>query len=90
MTSAEKIHLAYANDHLQKYMWSGCLMWAIREPAVLDQFRQDTGVDLKKGRSRLEEMIDEAAGVDEEIKIKFVDWFNENIWGLDLYEKDKE
>ncbi len=59
--------------------WAGCLSWAISEPEILDRFMADSGVRVK--RDALSRMIDAATGHDRDIVVKFLNWFNENIWG---------
>jgi hypothetical protein len=68
-------------DPLMRQAWGDCLLWAIHEPAILQQFQQDTGLMCRPAKTAIEQMIDEASGRDESVAIAFVKWFNENVWG---------
>lgn len=67
--------------------WHGALMWAVGEPDILAAFEADTGLRLPKlPTSPIEAMIDNAVDIEsahEPIYIAFVNWFNENVWGVD-------
>ena len=66
-------------DALEAIAWRDCLVWASSDGDVLQMFLDETGMKLPT--SGLDRMIDEATGNDKRIAEKFVEWFNENIWG---------
>ena len=68
-------------DPLMQIAWADCLRWAIKEQKIIDQYLKETGDKWTAGRSPLDRMIDEASGADKAFVIRFVQWFNENIWG---------
>ena len=67
---------AYMND-----AWIGCLLWAIGEPKIVAQFREETGNRWSPGRSVIERMVDDATSAGHDFIVEFVKWANINIWG---------
>jgi hypothetical protein len=61
--------------------WVGCLMWAIGNKDILEQFRADTGCTWAPGKTQIERMIDEATGYDADFIRRFAIWHNKSIWG---------
>lgn len=76
---ADLLRKASPDDPLQEIAWADCLRWAAADADTLDAFLRETGTMLPA--SPFEQMIDEATGHDGQIVIRFVGWFNENIWG---------
>jgi hypothetical protein len=65
---------------LMAIAWRDCLIWAAREPSIIESFTKDTGVKIIPAQNGLERMIDQATGRDREIARQFLTWFNANIW----------
>ena len=61
--------------------WIGCLRWALSEPEIVAQFREETGNQWTPGRTPIESMIDDSTGVAHDFIVSFVVWFNFNVWG---------
>lgn len=64
--------------------WRDCLLWSIssKEPNFLAAFTTETGLSFPPSpKSALEAMIDEATGVNEAVAVRYVEWFNANVWG---------
>ena len=61
--------------------WLGCLRWALSEPEIVAQFREETGNQWTPGRTPIESMIDDATGVAHDFIVSFIVWFNINVWG---------
>lgn len=59
--------------------WFSALMAAAGNQDIIDAFKKATGVVLPK--TRMDMMIDDASDYGEDTAKKFVQWFNENIWG---------
>ncbi len=58
-------------------------MYAIGKDEIVDQYKYETGVDLRKlvPKSALDKMIDGATGYSNEVMAKFLDWLVINHWG---------
>ena len=67
---------AYMND-----AWLGCLVWAINQPEIVAQFREETGNRWSPGGTVIERMVDDATGAPHQFIVQFVKWANINIWG---------
>ena len=76
--SFDVMALAPANP-LMRMAWVDCLRWAVTEPGILDGFRADTGV--KVAADVIGRMIDTQTGYDAVVARRFVEWFNETVWG---------
>ncbi len=61
--------------------WLGCLQWALSEPEIVAQFREETGNRWSPGRTVLDRMIDDTTGAPHHFIVEFVKWANVNIWG---------
>lgn len=61
--------------------WASAVEWAIGHEHVLAQFRNETGVSWKPGRTPLDQMIDKATGAERQFIESFVAWFNIAYWG---------
>lgn len=61
--------------------WAACLSYTITRNDALARFQEDTGLKFCPAKNGLEAAIDKATGFEEEFVAKFIDWFNENIWG---------
>ena len=65
----------------------GFLNWAVAEPDMLAQFKEETGLSFPASpRSGLEAMIDAACKVDETTDmtmLKFIVWVTECHWGVE-------
>lgn len=70
--------------------WISCLQWAITHDEIMKQFTADTGISYSAPRSGLERMIDDATGIKGEVVVKFVDWFNANIWGWEPWDEEAQ
>ena len=42
--------------------WSSCLQWAINQPEIVAQFREETGNRWSPGGTVIERMVDDATG----------------------------
>lgn len=60
----------YPTDPLMLLAWRDCLTWAIGYPPLRAQFATDTGTPLQVNAE------DEQSDL-----IRFIDWFNANVWG---------
>ena len=67
---------AYMND-----AWLGCLVWAISQPDVVAQFREETGNKWVPGKTPIDRMVDDATGASRQFIMEFVEWANVNVWG---------
>ena len=61
--------------------WAGALLAAIETPAVLAQYREDTGDHWQPGRTPIDRMVDDATGREWMFVEAFTKWFNANVWG---------
>ena len=64
--------------------WIGFLHFACKSTPILEQYREQTGVDMVAifcNRSPLDGAIDEVTGRDRKLFIDFVDWLNREHWG---------
>ena len=61
--------------------WISCLQWAINQPEIVAQFREETGNRWSPGRSVIERMVDDATSAGHDLIVEFVKWANVNIWG---------
>ena len=61
--------------------WIDCLVWAVSNDKVIDQYKRDTKSGFVPPNTPIERMIDEATGHGKAEVEKFVEWFNVNIWG---------
>lgn len=75
--TATQIKETYGQDPA----WFACLCWSVRETGVLAQFEEETGFKFSMPRNAIEKMIDDATGFQEVTLLRFVNWFNEQIWG---------
>lgn len=75
--TAAQIKETYGQDPA----WCACMFWAVRETGVLKQFEEETGLRFSLPRNAIERMIDDATGFQNEMCNRFVNWFNERIWG---------
>ena len=82
MTAEARQRIAYPDNPLQAIAWRDCLMWAINSPEIRAKFTGVTGISFPTpATTPLDAMIDEATGHYREVVDRFVDWFNEWIWG---------
>lgn len=69
-------------DFIMQIAWADCLRWAVGDKTVLAQFTVDTGYRVvPPATSPIAKMIDDAAGVNADFPAKFIEWFNQTIWG---------
>lgn len=61
--------------------WAGCIRWALGDANILSQFRAETGNTYTPLRTPIDQMVDEARGVEGLFLEAFVRWFNSNLWG---------
>lgn len=62
--------------------WLGCVVFASRQPDLVAQFVEDTGLRVDgAGRSPIDRLIDAATGRDDHLVTQFVEWVNRNVWG---------
>ena len=61
--------------------WISCLQWAISEPEIVAQFREETDNRWSPGRTVIDRMVDDAIGAEHNFILEFVKWANINIWG---------
>lgn len=61
--------------------WASALAWAAGEASIVEAFTEQTGMKIAVARSPLDRMIDDATGANEAVARRFVEWFNETIWG---------
>ena len=61
--------------------WLGHLMFAIGNPDILAAFRADTGNNYQPTGIPINDMIDQATGVDAAFILEFIKWTNKNLWG---------
>ena len=77
-------------NFLMQVAWRDCLMWAIGDKVMLDQFAADTGYTIiSPATSPLAKMIDEACGANSDFPAKFIPWFNRTIWGPPMTTKQR-
>ena len=62
-------------------MWAAALLYATRQPEIVEVFNRDTGLSYTPPKSKLDQMIDESTGLDSELAHAFGKWFNDKIWG---------
>jgi len=75
--------LAVPSEPLMFQAWGDCLMWAIGNNEIIEQFRAETGNTWKPSIIPINRMIDEATGVDKKFIAEFIEWLTLNIWGTD-------
>lgn len=65
--------------------WIGLLVWASEKEDIVEDFKRDTGKDIKSflNRTPIIRMIDEATGYDKDVVIAWADWVTENLWGIE-------
>jgi hypothetical protein len=71
-------------DVLMQVAWRDCLLWSIhsKQPDFMAAFTAETGLSFPPSpKSPIEAMIDHATGANEAIASRYVEWFNENVWG---------
>ena len=61
--------------------WVDCLIFAINQPEIVAQFREESGNNYSVGRTPIERMIDDATGRTQQFIVEFVKWANINVWG---------
>ena len=61
--------------------WASCLMWAVNKPEIIAAFEAETGKHYTLPKAPIEQMIDEATGIQSEYFHAFGEWFNKNVWG---------
>lgn len=66
-----------------------CAQWAITEPKIVAQFREDTGETWEPGRTPIEKMVDSATGATNGFCHKFLQWVVNNVWGPEGVEIDE-
>lgn len=71
-------------DLLMAVAYRDCLLWATREPEIIEAFRREAGVAYRPARTPLDAMIDEATGAHKAIAEAFIAWFNVHVWGDDV------
>jgi len=61
----------------------GCVRFALGEPELRQQFKDETGQDITAlvTGSPIDRMIDEATGHDRAVFAAFADWVSVNLWG---------
>ncbi len=66
-------------------------MWSVQDKATLSRFHHDHPKIILPGgiQSPIEKAIDDATGAAEEFPLKFIQWFNDNIWGPPTLEAGK-
>ena len=60
--------------------WADALMFAAAYDPMRDAFETETKMSLPTGKP-LDQMIDAATGYDKAVAEKFIEWFNEKVWG---------
>lgn len=69
--------------------WVDCLRWSITEPRFLDAFLKESGITWTPANSPLEQLIDQATGLEESIVRQYIGWFNTHVWGQESpYKKE--
>lgn len=73
------------SDPLMALAWRDALAWAASEPEAIAAFTEATGVRWTPAPTPLDRMIDDATGANEAVFVRFVEWFNDIVWGpLDI------
>ena len=62
-------------------MWASALLAAIKTPEMVAVFEEQSGKHYTLPESPIEQMIDEATGIQSDYFHAFGDWFNKNVWG---------
>jgi hypothetical protein len=75
-------------DDFNDVAWRDFIYWAISQVSLMEQFCRETGKQMPSADPsvrRLERMIDEAVGRDDEGEwlVGFVDWATNTIWGAE-------
>lgn len=81
MAPAKDIATLIPADPLMAVAWYSCLMCFVKKPGVIERFREDTGCNWTPATNVLDRMIDEQCGADFDFAKRFLEWFNENVWG---------
>ena len=71
----------YPNDPNVIILWHSCLKRAICDQSVLDDFKNETGVEFVPSTEELQCMIDKYTGAEAHFLIAFANWMNINVWG---------
>lgn len=66
---------------LMEIAWRDCLLWAVGFAPVLIQFEGQTGKRLDISSVGINALIDQATGYNRSEMRRFIEWFNENVWG---------
>lgn len=61
--------------------WASALCAAISTPQMVEAFEKETGLHYELPKAPIEQMIDEATGIQAQFFHAFGKWFNENVWG---------
>jgi hypothetical protein len=61
--------------------WLSCLQCSLKQPGVLEAFREATGNNVTPAQTPLDRMIDQATGHERAFVEQFAAWFNKNVWG---------
>jgi hypothetical protein len=63
--------------------WIGLVRYAIGKEEIREQFKKDTGKDLKTllNRSSFIALIDQTSGYERHLMASFCDWVTVNLWG---------
>jgi len=68
-------------DPVMQGAWAACLSYTVRRTDALQRFEKETGLKFRPATNGIERMIDQATGFEDDFLEKFIDWFNEKIWG---------
>lgn len=66
---------------LMELAWRDCLFWACGFEPIQQQFAAETGRPLDVKTRGIAAMVDEATGYRNSEMRRFIEWFNENVWG---------
>lgn len=77
-------------ETLRTAAWASFATWAIKEPLFIDQFYQETGIQLAPAPvSPLDALIDKVCGKievktsPEEAALMFLEWLTRTHWGVE-------
>jgi hypothetical protein len=70
----------YPTDPLLIPAWLGLLHYALGQPEMVAQFRQDTGHQWHPGSTPLDRLVDEATGAERAFLEAFAAWVNATLW----------
>lgn len=71
----------YPADPLMIGAWASALIVSIKREDLFKRYEEETGDNYKPSQTPMNRLIADSTGQDRKFLIRYIKWFNANVWG---------